>query len=359
MRIKIENLFGIIIVLIISCSANALEVDDKLTMRILKTSDSAKTVLINRGIEDGLAKGDHAKFFLTIGIVARGVVEKVSPTRSVWSLYRIVNAGYLKNDVVMNLKITNPVKMTEDSTKMIVKDDPLPKDSSVGIPLAVGADDRTTDRAELAALGASMPGNVEIPERNVEVLGMLQLSSLSGSSEADETSTEAISGSTSHMDFLLGVDFYFKDTNKWYSNFSFMPFYHIEDSKMMTGSGQSTNTKYTEYGLALNWHPFKPHYATKKLIIFFNGSMGMGKSTDSYEMTSGTQGDSTDTLNGTINFWSIGSGVKFFLPNGFGARMTMDYFVRGIQYDDVDMNDITWVQNMSGFRLYAGLGYRF
>ena len=81
-------------------------------MRIVKVSQSKKTILINRGVEDGLIKGDHAKFFLTVGVVARGVVVKVSPTRSVWSIYRLVNADYITDDQVMKLKITAPVKIT-------------------------------------------------------------------------------------------------------------------------------------------------------------------------------------------------------------------------------------------------------
>src|SRR4051812_7385275 len=84
----------------------ALAVDEKLPLRILKSSDSKKTVLINRGIEDGLVVGDHAKFFLTTGVVGRGVVIKASPSRSVWSLYRVISPTELVADKVMNLKIT-------------------------------------------------------------------------------------------------------------------------------------------------------------------------------------------------------------------------------------------------------------
>ena len=106
-------------------SAFALEIDEKLTLRFLKVSSTKKTVLINRGGEDGLVVGDHAKFFITAGVVARGVAEKVSPSRSVWSLYRIVDEAEITQDKVLNLKIASPVKITDDPSKSL-KEEAIP-----------------------------------------------------------------------------------------------------------------------------------------------------------------------------------------------------------------------------------------
>jgi len=108
MRIIIAVLF------IFASNLWALEVDEKLTARIIRTSETRKTIMVNRGTEDGLVEGDHAKFIVTAGIVARGVCVKVSPTRSVWSIYRLVNADFIVNDSVMTLKMTPPVKITKD-----------------------------------------------------------------------------------------------------------------------------------------------------------------------------------------------------------------------------------------------------
>ena len=41
----------------------ALELDEKLTTRLLKVSKSKKTILLNRGLEDGLVVGDHASHY--------------------------------------------------------------------------------------------------------------------------------------------------------------------------------------------------------------------------------------------------------------------------------------------------------
>ena len=135
----------LLLILIFPLQTFALEIDERLTLRIVKTSSTKKTLLINRGIEDGLVKGDHAKFFLSAGVVARGVIIKLSPTRSVWSIYRIVNKSFLKDEQVMKLKITPPVKITKDESRTLVGDDSSistkdPRD--LGIPLAEGAEDQ-------------------------------------------------------------------------------------------------------------------------------------------------------------------------------------------------------------------------
>src|SRR5690606_28898033 len=127
--------------LLILNSAHALEVDEKLTIRILRTSETRKTLMVNRGTEDGLVEGDHAKFITTAGIVARAVCIRVSPTRSVWSVYRLVNADFIVNDSVMSIKITPPVKITKDETKTLVQEDTPTTVATggvapIGVPLA-------------------------------------------------------------------------------------------------------------------------------------------------------------------------------------------------------------------------------
>ncbi len=104
---------------LVSANASALDIDEKLTLRLLNVSGTQRTVLVNRGAEDGLVVGDHAKFFITAGVIARGVVEKVSPTRSVWSLYRIVDSNEIVKDKVLNIKISTPAKITDDPTKSL------------------------------------------------------------------------------------------------------------------------------------------------------------------------------------------------------------------------------------------------
>ena len=58
-------------IFLFSSTLFALEVDEKLTLRFLRASSSKKTILINRGLEDGFAEGDHAKFYIDSGVIAR------------------------------------------------------------------------------------------------------------------------------------------------------------------------------------------------------------------------------------------------------------------------------------------------
>ena len=118
----------IILAGLISLTSNsyALQLDEKLTLRILELSKTKKTALINRGMEDGLVIGDHAKFFLTTGVVARGVVVKASPSRTIWSLYRLIDQKYIINECLLGYTLAD---LIEDES-----DDPLDNDIKYRCP---------------------------------------------------------------------------------------------------------------------------------------------------------------------------------------------------------------------------------
>jgi hypothetical protein len=114
------NFFALAIILLFSLSAQALENDKRLVVRLLGLSSSKKTILINRGREEGIKIGDHAKFSNPVnGYFARGTVSRVSPTRSVWSLYRIIKPEALVENTVVTLKAASPVKLTRDESKAL------------------------------------------------------------------------------------------------------------------------------------------------------------------------------------------------------------------------------------------------
>jgi hypothetical protein len=156
---------------------HALEIDEKLTLRFLKVSSTKKTVLINRGGEDGLVVGDHAKFFITAGVIARGVVEKVSPSRSVWSLYRVVDPTEIVEDKVLNLKISSPVRITSDPTKSL-KEEPIPGGTEV-MNTTDGEAESEENLNELNEVGPNDQGmeddelsanDMDTPKRSVKTL---------------------------------------------------------------------------------------------------------------------------------------------------------------------------------------------
>ena len=97
--------------------AFSLEVDKRQVARILDVSDTKKTILLSKGKEDGLQVGDHAKISLPEGVIAHGELNKISPGRSVWSLYKIYRHEKIGLKVVVTLKIIPPVKLIKDETR--------------------------------------------------------------------------------------------------------------------------------------------------------------------------------------------------------------------------------------------------
>jgi hypothetical protein len=100
-------------------SSFALEVDKRFVARVMAVSDSKKTLLIDKGHEVGLREGDHAKLSLPSGMVARGIIVKISPSRSVWSIYRFTRKEKIQKDVVFTFKISPAVRLSTDETRAL------------------------------------------------------------------------------------------------------------------------------------------------------------------------------------------------------------------------------------------------
>lgn len=110
-----------VLIFLLINSTFALELDSKVLSTIIKVSESKKTILVNKGSEQGIRKGLHAKFSLPSGVIARGVAVKMSPSRSVWSLYRIWKLDSINKGVAVLIKISKPVKLTSDESKSLGK----------------------------------------------------------------------------------------------------------------------------------------------------------------------------------------------------------------------------------------------
>lgn len=108
-----------LLLFLLSGQSFALPIDSKVLGRILGISESKRTVLVNRGGEHGLEEGNHAKISLPSGMVARGIIVKLSPGRSVWSIYRFFDEDKISNNMVYTFKIAEPVKLTSDETRAL------------------------------------------------------------------------------------------------------------------------------------------------------------------------------------------------------------------------------------------------
>lgn len=111
------TIFTTLFILSMSETFAALKEDAKFIARILGASDTGKTILVNRGRENGIDMDIHAKISDPTGMIARAVVVKVSPTRSVWSVYRIFNKSKIAAQTVATFKVASAVHLTTDESK--------------------------------------------------------------------------------------------------------------------------------------------------------------------------------------------------------------------------------------------------
>ncbi len=357
--------FVLISFFISTFSAFGLEIDEKLTLRIVKVSQSKKTILINRGVEDGLVKGDHAKFFLTVGVVARAVVVKVSPTRSVWSVYRLVNSDYIKNDQVMKLKITAPVKITKDDSKMLVSEDTVTNmddPRNLGIPLAEGADDigqiKAQQNKQIANMNFSdsMMNIKSIKEKNKELSLSFHYSGQTALTTPSDDSGEYKANET-NMVLSAGFEIYMKNEKSWYSRFSFLGLFSMTRSSAMSHKGDSVDENTSEFGGGVNWYPLTRPSKVYRFIPYGTFQFLMGSTTTTY--TPGqSSGGTEETLNGGTIGYIIGGGVKYYTPRGYGVKFNFDYYTRGDSFA-ADSASTKWVKTKSGPRMNIGFLYRF
>lgn len=359
------KLFVILLALIVSYNAFSLEVDEKLTVRILKTSDSRKTVMLNRGTEDGLVEGDHARFLVTAGIVARAICVKVAPTRSVWSIYRLVNADFLVTDSVMTIKITPPVKITKDDSQALVQDDTptkLPVDpQAVGIPLAEGAQDIQPNAiGEESISDGDLRGleDVTIVERNFEVFSFLNISGLTSSTKSDVGDNKYSNSNSSHH-IGLGGELYARRERQWYSRFTLLGAVSFMRNNAQAYNGFSATNDVTEFTFGTNWHPGKMPSATYSFIPFVNLSFNIGTVRSSATAIDLTSGESEDiSANGSTSGISVGFGYKYYTREGFGARAIVDYYLRNEKFKRDD-STLSFDRQTRGPRLMLGLSYRW
>ena len=315
--------------------AMALDVEEKLTVRFLKISSSKKTVIVNRGVEDGLATGDHGKFFLTPGVIARGMVAKTSPTRSVWSLYQIIDSGQVVVDKVVSVKIITPLKISKDKSKSIAKEEGV---------MDMGLTDE--ERLEMASMDGTI-GESNLNDDLFEFWAMVHINNFSvdGSDGEENTSGKKVAD----MALSVGGEKYFSSDGGFLKNISIFLFYHHLDSGIGTPKGDTLGNMAQEVGVGLNYHFLSPPQSTNRAIGFIQGAGGTGLVKD---MINNTQ------YKGSSRFFSLGMGLKFFLSNGMGFRATGDYYYRLGNYSLAGSNT-TLRKNLRGTRIMLGLAYRF
>tara|TARA_B100000925_G_scaffold291930_1_gene282597 strand:+ start:5452 stop:6540 length:1089 start_codon:yes stop_codon:yes gene_type:complete len=344
-------------------TVNALEVDEKLTIRLLNASTTKKTLLINRGLEDGLVKGDHAKLFDETGVFARGVIVKVSPTRSVWSLYQLIRPDAIEKSSIANLKISTPVKVTKDKTKMLSPDN---KPESSLIPLSPEAyDDPNTqlteeeqkDLASLEDANIVQPMEGVLTNKDYEWYSLFQFDGMTSSSDLAENGTAT--GTNSTLNIRFGIEKYFSSMDNWLKNWSIDLFGTYSSKEVSVLEGSQSIISNLAFGGSISFHHISPANSFGRLIGFGNFSFGLGRSEDAFTIQTIGNTSTTQLYEGSMNFISLGYGMKYYTFSGIGFRAIAEFYRRGETYDVDTVSQAPFSRTVQGPRFQVGLSYRW
>ena len=104
----------ILLAIMLSSTTYALEFNDIINkLSVIKAYDDNYLVL-NRGLEDGIIKGDHIKLTNENGYIARAICIKASMLLSHWKVYRVVNPELLSFDDYYVLKSMNQSEIPDE-----------------------------------------------------------------------------------------------------------------------------------------------------------------------------------------------------------------------------------------------------
>ncbi|MBY0516532.1 MAG: hypothetical protein K2P81_06465 [Bacteriovoracaceae bacterium] len=87
----------------LAASAFALDINEELPNIRLLAVYPGNIVVLNRGVEDGVAVGTHAKLRASEGYASRALCVKVGMLTSHWRLYRIVESQLISKDLTYSL----------------------------------------------------------------------------------------------------------------------------------------------------------------------------------------------------------------------------------------------------------------
>ena len=366
----------------------ALDINEKLTLRILKLSKTKKTILINRGVEDGLKIGDHAKLYLTTGMIARGVVVKTAPARSIWSLYRLIDTSFLIKDKVIYLKVATPVKITPDRSKMVMvepivvpgEEIPISPDAEALELAAEISDKNLNERDELGALeDGQYPDIAPSPSVMASFLNrpweVMLHGHFNGSSEKVESETpkdtlppdeiqSENSNSLKSYDIGLGLERYFLKKQGWPQRFSLHTIFHFGKSSSLDIDGNSISSSFWEGGAGASYHFYNRPKSMGKPIAYITAGAGIGKAKDLSQINNSEPTDNnTQDLDGSTQFFQVGLGVKYY-SGRWGGKLQVGHYQRresyAIEYEGAAEGDsLEKKKTLSGPQFILGFLFRF
>lgn len=317
----------------------ALNIDESLYLKIVNISSSKKTISINRGSADGLNLNEHASFIIDEGIVAKGVLSRISQYASLWQIYSINQGDFLAKDRILNLKIIPPVKLTVDASKQLIQDDIStgfdPKDPNPGkIALVEGADD-------LGSFNALDDRGFEKRSEDNKSVNLLAYGNFRGTKDNNALKrTYSIGG-------LLGFEMGSKKNKDFLSKFTISIFGQGD----MQYEGVDPGFKYQlNYGgglsIALNF----PHITETNKPILYTSVGGV------YFVGSKVFVDESKS---SLSLYgpSLGLGMKYYSSSGFGVKLGVEgYYLwnKEVLEDKTELTD-----QFLRLNFLAGISFRF
>lgn len=147
--------YFILLLSLITTQAWALDFSEVLpNVRILQALPQ-NVVMINRGIEDGIYKGDHARLVNMDGYAARAVCLSSRSEASYWRLYRIVNPASISKDFVYKIIGMNDSELPDSKTAYKDENFKAPVKAEKEKPIALNNDlpERLTERDLIDPVG--------------------------------------------------------------------------------------------------------------------------------------------------------------------------------------------------------------
>ncbi|MBT4791004.1 MAG: hypothetical protein HON90_05495, partial [Halobacteriovoraceae bacterium] len=119
--VKVFNIATMLLLVFFSVKTFALESTDRFNTQILKIYNR-NILVLNRGLEDGIIKKDHAKLSSADGFIARGICVQATLLTSHWKIYRVVRPELVSKDTIYRLRSINQSEIPTELRKYVMVD---------------------------------------------------------------------------------------------------------------------------------------------------------------------------------------------------------------------------------------------
>lgn len=340
--------------------ASALEVNEKLKVRVISLSSSKKTMLINRGLEDGIKVGDHATFYLPIGTIANAFVRSTSPTRSIWSVNQLIKPEQLNKDRLFNLKAfeyqnkepDSPEKLTyypskKEREKRLSETQQFSLTSTAPLSNTKTQKDNLAEiayRSRLKAKDMTYPDSAEVDDDFSEyeessefeiafslIKHSLEVTSPGSSDESDQYVEGSETGDGRRFRFTLTKNF--SNANSFFKGFEISPFIEYqtigENGIMYSGGGILS---YVFFNQGNTPGSFAPYIYTGFGYTFFSVEDSIGN----IESKLSLKGEIYISGIGVRYFFNRKSGMKIFgemVQQNLAGAYTISYESNELAFD--------------------------